>query len=277
MPLILRHTVILMALSSVGCFSTHSPPIVEPSAEPAPNEASATHEEGKEKIEEMATAPTTLIETFYLIKKQDKGFKIYAEGLAEKQTVIAGNQTHLATLQSTGTEALKFETNFIEKSEIESENIITKTMPYGQYQLEGSLGDHWSLATPGAMDISEVVPTPHAIIQPDTSTGLLKALQAKFTANEPSIKTADKVFQFEDSTVIQHADKAMWFVNERLVLEVPSDYTSAEIQPLIRFKSGDSTYYAGEFQVNDRQGLMVFAATGEQWTRFPIVCGHCIE
>ena len=188
----LHQSAIFLVLFSLGCFSSSQKQDPEDGL-PGPEQADepavgVTHED--------VPASKPSIEQLYVIAKQDQGFKIYSDNLATQQTVVAGTKAHFATLESNGTEELSFETNFVEKSEVESENYLKESRPYGHFQVDAKLGGDWALATPGHVDITSVKQMKFESIQPDTSVGLLKTLEAKLSADDLSLHEADKVQKF---------------------------------------------------------------------------------
>ena len=267
----LHQSAIFLVLFSLGCFSSSQKKDPEDGL-PGPEQAD---EPAVDVTHEDVPASRPAIEQLYVIARQDQGFKIYSDNLATQQTVVAGGKAHFATLDSTGTEELSFETNFVEKSEVESENYRKESRPYGHFQVDAKLGDDWALATPGHVEIASVKQMKFESIQPDTSVGILKMLEAKLSAEDLSLHEAEKVQKFEDSYVIQFAEKSMWFIKEQLVFEVLWDYGPGEIYPKVSFTHGGASYYAGEYLIKRRIENIVVAVMGEHSAVVPIDCGQC--
>lgn len=274
----------------MGCFVTacqvQTPPEPNASEEkgraaPAATAAPAQPPTAPERSASEEAAPTTteppspLIETFFVVQSSssENTYKVYGTDLKPTHTLITSTGFAYAKRISTSAEEVTFQTNFVEPSEDPAENMYTKTVPYGLYEVDRKVTAGRALSTPGHLAI-------------DSSTGVdFKPME--FGEAHPDYAAITQLMQSPDfESVHQWNDLRhvktdychyLFHQKKRMLANCP-DYAMGDIRLDLVFKSGGNTYVFGESPAKgSRNYQYVLTRTGVDWKSIEPTCHQCSQ
>lgn len=218
---------------------------------------------------------TSAPEEFYRVEGASS-YAVYGiSGDVSDHTLVTPTGFSFAKPSGSESETLKFRTNIIEPSEIESENWFTAEIETVAFQTEKPIElSSTALSITGRFDVKSIESMDFKQIEKDEALPFWAEQMAQIPVDARD-DPATTVWEWKGLRWFKLDYFQMLFQDEALLVHAHADYTKGRIDPLLAFEVDGVPHYYLEQYIKSRTEYFVLTQRGGEWERKDVRCEQC--
>jgi hypothetical protein len=214
-------------------------------------------------------------EEFYRVEGASTYAAYGISGDVSDHTLVTPTGFSFAKASRSGSETLKFRTNIIEPSEIESENWFTAEIETIEFQTEKPIESNpTALSIAGRFDVQSIEPMDFKQIEKNDALPFWADQKAQIPVDYLEDPAAT-VWEWKGLRWFKLDTFQMLFQDDVLLFHADRNYTPGRIRFLMAFEVGEVPFYYIEQYIKARKEYFVLTQHGGEWLAREVRCAQC--
>jgi hypothetical protein len=218
---------------------------------------------------------TAVPEEFFRVEGASTYAAYGISGDVSDHTLVTPTGFSFAKSSGSGSETLKFRTNIIEPSEIESENWFTAEIETIEFQTESPMEPSATgLSIAGRFDVQSIESMDFKQIEKNEALPFWADQKAQIPVDYLEDPAAT-VWEWKGLRWFKLDTFQMLFQDDVLLFHADRNYTPGRIRFLMAFEVGEVPFYYIEQYIKARKEYFVLTQHGGEWLAREVRCAQC--